>query len=75
MSQTVAVVVFQTQASMISECYKDKPLYTTCEGKYQQQISALDIDPVSKFPFILYWHCRYNDIAICRKIRPSIPGG
>ena len=53
MSQTVAVVVFQTQESIISECYKEKPLYKTCEGKYQPEISALDIDPVSKFPFIL----------------------
>lgn len=53
MSQTVAVVAFKTLEPMISEWYKDKPLYKTCEGKYQPEISALDIDPVSKFPFIL----------------------
>lgn len=53
MSQTAAVVAFKTQESMISEFYKDKPLYKTCEGKYHPEISGLDIDPVSKFPFIL----------------------
>ena len=52
MSQTVAVVEFQTQESMISECYKHKPLYKTCEGKYQPETTALDIDPLYKFPFI-----------------------
>jgi len=53
MPQTVAVVAFQTKESMISECYKDKPLYKTCEGKYRPEISTLDIDPISKVPFIL----------------------
>ena len=53
MSQIVAVVAFQTQESMISECYKDKPLYKICEGKYQPEISSPDIDSVSKFPFKL----------------------
>jgi hypothetical protein len=51
--QTVVVVAFRTLESIMSECFKDKPLYKTCEGKYRPEISALDIDPVSKFPFIL----------------------